>query len=201
MSNNAMEAYPGHTIDQVQQLALSSGAYQYIPNVFLVHLGTNDCQPASGENSTIAAERFTALLASIKQQNPNATVLASTLIQNLDTAVNTCISHFNSHLPGIVSAAQKGGHNVTLVDMHSAVPRSQLNTTDGTHPTDAGYAIMAGVWYQGLVNASGVGMLEKPASNGKSPPQSPSAAARTARVEWLSCAGVAALMAVLIVMS
>ncbi|KAK4549928.1 hypothetical protein LTR36_005229 [Oleoguttula mirabilis] len=183
MTNNACEAYPGDTIDEVQSRANSSGAWAYAPNVVLVHLGTNDCQLGANETSTTAAARFASFLASIKAEDADALVIASTLIRNLDRDVDDCIVHFNSHLAGIVRDASDGGQKVTLVDMHDAVPFSDINTTDLTHPTDAGYDIMARVWYEGLVNASS--LITAPSAAGKATPKSPSSDAGN-KVAWTS---------------
>ncbi|KAK5127598.1 hypothetical protein LTR85_006938 [Meristemomyces frigidus] len=172
MTNNACEAYPGDTIDEVQSRANSSGAWEYVPNVVLVHLGTNDCEAPAHENSSIAADKFVSFLQNIKSHNADALVVASDLIRNLNHDVDECIVHFNSHLPRIVREAKEGGQKITLVDMHDAVPFSDINTTDLTHPTDAGYAIMARVWYEGLLNASS--MISAPSAAGKTAPTTPS---------------------------
>ncbi|KAK4900316.1 hypothetical protein LTR27_002540 [Elasticomyces elasticus] len=175
MSNNACEAYPGRTIDEADQHALHSHAYKYLPNVVLVHLGTNDCMRQANETASEAADHFSNLLATINEQDADALVLASTLIRNLVPTVDRCIVAFNDRLPSIVRKARATGQKVALVNMHDAVPRSDINSTDATHPNDAGYAIMARMWYEGLVNASA--LISPPNSTGKGAPVTPSAAA------------------------
>ena len=160
MSNNACEAYPGRNIDEVARIANDSSAWKATPNVVLVHLGTNDCRMApyrarlNGSTAHKAAIDFTELLTEIGKRDPSTLVIASTLIRNLVPSVNTCLDAFNELLPPVVAQAKDGGQKVVLVDMHDAVPTSDINATDYTHPTDAGYEIMAGVWYQGILNAS-----------------------------------------------
>ncbi|KAK5700885.1 hypothetical protein LTR97_005402 [Elasticomyces elasticus] len=175
MSNNACEAYPGRTIDEADQHALHSHAYKYLPNVVLVHLGTNDCMREANETAGEAADHFSTLLSTIKEQDADTLVLASTLIRNLVPSVDQCIAAFNDRLPSIVRKARATGQKVALVNMHDAVPRSDINSTDATHPNDAGYAIMARMWYEGLVNASA--FISPPNSTGKGAPVTPSAAA------------------------
>ncbi|KAK4913976.1 hypothetical protein LTR49_017794 [Elasticomyces elasticus] len=175
MSNNACEAYPGRTIDEADQHALHSHAYKYLPNVVLVHLGTNDCMREANETAGEAADHFSTLLSTIKEQDADTLVLASTLIRNLVPSVDQCIAAFNDRLPSIVRKARATGQKVELVNMHDAVPRSDINSTDATHPNDAGYAIMARIWYEGLVNASA--LISPPNSTGKGAPVTPSAAA------------------------
>ena len=178
MTNNACEAYPGDTIGEVMNKSMSSGAFDYLPNVILIHLGTNDCMPYLNITTSAAAAKFADLLRAIKSKDPAALVVASTLIKNLDLAVEERIVKLNALLPTIVTQAKNGGQNVTLVDMHDAVPVSDINTTDLTHPTDAGYVIMARVWYEALVNASS--LISVPSKNGKAAPKSPSAASKAA---------------------
>ncbi|TKA82002.1 hypothetical protein B0A55_01733 [Friedmanniomyces simplex] len=174
MSDNACEAFPGRTIDEVDQDALQSGSYDFVPNVILVHLGTNDCMAVANETVAIAAQRSGSLLSTIQQRDADALVMASTLIHNLVPSVEDCIKAFNAHLPAIIQQARMAGQKVVLVDMHDAVPTSDINTTDATHPTDAGYAIMAQVWYDGIVNAST--SISAPNTTGKEVPATPSSA-------------------------
>ncbi|KAK5134235.1 hypothetical protein LTR08_006778 [Meristemomyces frigidus] len=176
MTNNACEAYPGDTIGEVMDRSMSSGAFDYLPNVLLIHVGTNDCTPDLDIGPSTAAAKFGDLLASIKSKVPDALVLASTLIKNLDRGVDERIVKFNALLPAVVKNATDGGQKVTLVDMHDAVPKSDINTTDYTHPNDAGYAIMARVWYEGLVNSSS--LITKPSAHGKAAPKTPSKASK-----------------------
>ena len=81
-----------------------------------------------------------------------------------------------------------------LVNMHDAVPTSDINTTDATHPNDAGYEIMAKVWYQGLVNASS--MISAPNAGGKEAPVSSSGTGRVMvwQVPWVIAVLVVWLM-------
>ena len=166
MIHNACEAFPGHTIQEVANLGLQNHVYDYLPNVVLVHVGTNDCW--ANESARTMASRFAWMLSSIKSRDPGALVLASNLIQNLNTAEEKCIEAFNAQLPGVVSKAVKGGQKVALVDLHSAILKGDIHTSDGTHPTDAGYALMAQVWYKALVNHAG--MISAPNAGGKAAP-------------------------------
>lgn len=136
-----------------------------------MHLGTNDCLKAANETSAEAATKFESLLWTINSKDADALVVASTLIDNLEPDVEDCILDFNSRIPDVVRRASEQGQKVTLVDMHAAVPRSDINTTDFTHPNDAGYDIMARVWYEGLVNASS--MISPANASGKAAPVSP----------------------------
>ncbi|RMX94983.1 hypothetical protein D0867_13656 [Hortaea werneckii] len=65
-----------------------------------------------------------------------------------------CIRRFNAALPGVVASAKRGGQKVALVDMHAVVPVREISG-DGTHPTNAGYQLMAKAWYRAMVKHAG----------------------------------------------
>lgn len=167
MTNNVVMAYPGWTIDVVNSHALNSTVYEYIPNVILIHVGTDDCLPAAKEGSVAAASRYANMLSTMMEKDPGALVVASNLIKNLDQETDECIVDLNNRLKPIVATAQAGGQKITLIDMHDAVPWQDVNKTDKTHPNDAGYAIMAQVFYSGLMNASS--QISAPNASGLSP--------------------------------
>lgn len=48
MENNLCEGHPGYTIKGIDDVALSDGAYEYLPNVILLNAGTNDCMEELG---------------------------------------------------------------------------------------------------------------------------------------------------------
>ena len=151
MVYNACEAFPGQVIQSVANKALEHRVYtKYTPDIVLVHVGTNDCRSGTASSDDMA-RRFAWLLDSIRRKSPNAFVLASTLIPNLDPRRESCIQKYNARLPAVVEKARKGGQKVALVDMHAAVPRSQVSKKDKTHPTDEGYKTMARAWYHALV--------------------------------------------------
>ena len=99
-------------------------------------------------------QRLSAFLAYIKSQVPNSVVIVSSLLPNRDATVEKCVNTYNSALSGVVAKAKQGGQKAYFVDMHSAVPLSDISTKDGTHPNDAGYKIMATKWHAAIVNAA-----------------------------------------------
>lgn len=62
---------------------------------------------------------------------------------------------YNAALPGVVAKAKQNGQKAFFVDMHAAVPLSDISTKDGTHPNDAGYRIMAQKWKTAIAGAAG----------------------------------------------
>lgn len=93
---------------------------------------------------------------------PAATVLVATIIARGEAEWVQNVTLFNAALPGVVSKWAAAGHNVSLVDMHArsglctqatppgGAPNGTECCADRVHPTQGGYAIMAGVWWEYL---------------------------------------------------
>ncbi|RMZ08806.1 hypothetical protein D0862_03841 [Hortaea werneckii] len=153
MAYNACEGFPGQVIQSVANKALEHRVYtDYYPNVILIHVGTNDCW--AGSSASTMAGRITWMLNSIKTRQPRTFILLSTLIPSRNANQEACIRRFNAALPGVVAAAKRGGQKVALVDMHAVVPAREISG-DGTHPTNAGYQLMAKAWYRAMVKHAG----------------------------------------------
>jgi lysophospholipase L1-like esterase len=164
MANNANEGYPGFRIDQVMGFAWNS--YGYWPNVVLVHLGTNDF--VQGYNPQTSADSLGTLIDQVYQAigSSNPLVVVSKLLPNNRTTTESGIQKFNGLLDGIVSSRVKSGKNVLLVDMHSSDFSLADIGPDGTHPTDAGFHKMAGVWTTAIKSALDANKISSPKNNG-----------------------------------
>lgn len=113
----------------------------------------NNCAK-SGNTIKDSASAYAELLKHINQSLPSALTIVSNLVPNLKPEVNSCIDKLNPELYRVAMAASTTGQKIAFVDMNKAVPKSAINARDGTHPVDAGYEIMAKVWYEGLRRAS-----------------------------------------------
>jgi hypothetical protein len=95
---------------------------------------------------------------------PKAAVLVANLIPLLGAERETRRIQFNNALPGAVAARTGAADDrVSLVDM-GTVNASFINTTDGVHPTDEGYKLIAAAWYEAIVAASDKGWVPKMSS-------------------------------------
>ncbi|KAK5123767.1 hypothetical protein LTR85_002403 [Meristemomyces frigidus] len=152
MSDNACEGYPGKRIGQVDSIIEGNNILSHKPNVILINVGTNDC----AQNFKVSGmpERLSTFLGHIKSKAPNSVVIVSSLLPNRKAKVEQCVNTYNGALPGVVAKAKAGGQKVFFVDMHAAVPLSDISTADGTHPNDAGYKIMATKWHAAIVSAA-----------------------------------------------
>nr|POE86459.1 hypothetical protein CFP56_46643 [Quercus suber] len=195
MSNNLCEGYPGSTISEVDAKATASGAYNLDPNVVLLHLGTNDCA-AQRQPIDTAPQRYATLLSHLKAKSPNALILMSSLIHNKNPTIEACLTKLNVGLASVAKTAASQGQNVQFVDMVDAVPWNDLSA-DGTHPTDAGYALMAQKWSDSILSANmvtnGQKLQDKPAQT-TTTPSSSTASTMTTRVVPASPTSSAALV-------
>lgn len=132
MPDNFVEAVSGYRIDEISGLADNSIPEQ--PNLVIVHAGTNDIvqdyQPGTAD------QRLGALIDKLLAKIPGTVVLVSTLIPNLNPAVNTGIQTLNTKIKQLVADRAGAGKHVHLADM-SSILLSDLNTVDLTHPTDS----------------------------------------------------------------
>lgn len=170
MKDNACEAYPGYTIESIHNATLASGALDFMPNVILINAGTNDCNK-KGKDPAGAPMRYATLLSHIKAKCPDALVVDSSLIPNLDSTVNDCIITLNGGLRRVSREARANGQKTTFVEMYDVVPTDDINTSDETHPNDAGYELMAQAWYEAIRNASS--KIDAPVQGARKPLDSP----------------------------
>jgi lysophospholipase L1-like esterase len=136
------EGHFGWTIAQVDDL-IPDPALNPAPHIVLLHLGTNDINQniASG-----APDRLGSLIDQIVATLPAALVVVAKIIPEPSQASG--ISTYNAALPGVAQARANAGKHVILVDQFTGFPTSELG--DGVHPNQAGYARMAGVWYEAI---------------------------------------------------
>ncbi|KAF1851963.1 carbohydrate esterase family 3 protein [Cucurbitaria berberidis CBS 394.84] len=159
MLNNENEGHSGFTISQIHNVMGPGLALR--PNVVLLHAGTNDLNrpESTAETWADAPKRLASVIDDVLKACPDAVVIVAKIIQatNVQTASN--LKAFNEAIPGVVEERVKKGSKVTVVDQ-SVVGVDEL--VDGLHPTDAGYAHMGDVWFQGVKAASEEGLITPP---------------------------------------
>jgi lysophospholipase L1-like esterase len=164
MADNECEGWPSYTISQVAQKAGLSIPSK--PNLVLLHVGTNDAV----QNLDIqhAGDRLGSLIDRLFDAVPGVTIVAFTLLPNANPKTQANVKIYNGAIPEVVRKRQAAGKQIVYVDFSSSTFSLSDLSSDGTHPTDAGYVKMAEVWYQGIVAAKGRGWLsslERGASN------------------------------------
>ena len=162
MADNYNEGHPGATIRDTANFARASLGYR--PNVILLHVGTNDFDTVSPKETTEdAPERLGGLIDDLIFACPDATILVAQLIHAADPLYEKRIQIFNNRVPDIVAKRANAGHRVMVADMRS-ITKQYLG--DGIHPTDAGYKIMADIWFAGIKAAHAKGWIQRPIGPG-----------------------------------
>jgi lysophospholipase L1-like esterase len=137
-----------------------------VPDIVIVHLGTNDLIQRFDPSNTYddrepldeadERARFVAsmkarrahLLAKIHALRPGATVLLSTIIPiDLGPALSQAVADDAVAVRALVAERRRLGEEVVLVDAYAAflsegVPTPGLLSADGVHPTTAGFAVL-----------------------------------------------------------
>jgi lysophospholipase L1-like esterase len=124
------------------------------PAVITLMIGTNDV--ALQLDLDNAPARLGQLLDRMTAFDPKVLIIVAKIVpQNLGAGSDERVQRYNAGLPAIVKARQDAGKRIWLVDMHAAFLansnwQTQLMDSDGLHPIDAGFDVMAGVWYAAL---------------------------------------------------
>jgi Ca2+-binding RTX toxin-like protein len=140
----------GKTIDYLNQndaTYLSAAR----PDIVLLMIGTNDL--ASSTASAMISD-LRALIVSITDNQPNATVFVSTIPPTHNSARNAVAKAYNDAIPGLV-AELDNSRKVEFVDMRD-LTLSDVTAPpadSGVHPTSSGYTKIADHWYDALVAA------------------------------------------------
>jgi lysophospholipase L1-like esterase len=148
MSNSANDGYSGFEIDQIS--ARIGTALSQRPNVVLLMAGTNDIN--GNDNVDGAPGRLGSLLDKIISACPDAVIVLTKITPIADGGSESRAQAFNSAMDGVAQSRINYGHKIVVVDMQtSQTGLTASDLVDGLHPTDAGYAKMATVWYNGML--------------------------------------------------
>jgi lysophospholipase L1-like esterase len=158
--DSANDGFDGQRILQIRNLSNAEIVGTPSANIVLIHAGTNDMIQNYAVDG--APARLGTLIDTVYRANPSVLILVAKIIVNNDTAIQSRISDFNEAIPDIVSARSDAGTKVRLVDMESVTVDDLI---EGTHPNANGYAKMATVWYQGIVQAGTDGLISAPAGD------------------------------------
>src|SRR5262249_1135447 len=131
---------------------MSGNLSKFTPNIVLLMIGTNDIN--SQVDVANAPARLAALVDLITTDAPDALLVVAQLIPTRIDSLNAAVEAYNTTLPSLGAARAQSGKHVISVDMYSAFSANASYKTewlfDGLHPTDAGYAVMAQVWYSAI---------------------------------------------------
>ncbi|CVL03596.1 related to acetylxylan esterase [Fusarium proliferatum] len=143
MADSDNEGHPGWTIDSVHGAWTKSKWMK--PNLVLINAGLNDCN--SGGDPSKAGERTKSLVDDIFDSVPGVTVVLSTLLLNRDSSRNSCSDDISKQIRKV--AAGYKGARIALADVRSVMSIDDIGP-DKDHPTDDGYKMFAGVWWDAI---------------------------------------------------
>jgi lysophospholipase L1-like esterase len=122
------------------------------PHIVLLMAGTNDVN--GNNNLAQAPARLIGLLDQIGVSEPEALMVVAQLTPTRDAVLNARIETFNAAIAEQLGALAAAGRHVAVVDMYTPFVQTpdyqNALLFDRLHPNDAGYAIMAGVWYEAI---------------------------------------------------
>ncbi|KYF69594.1 endoglucanase [Sorangium cellulosum] len=137
------EGISGETIQQIAN-RVPTPALRDAPHIVLLHAGTNDMvREANGANTRLAA-----LLDELIAEAPDALIVVSNIIP-LPFSPGS-VDAYNATIPGLVEERASAGAHIIFADQFTGFPTSELG--DQVHPNQAGYARMAGVWYDAIAD-------------------------------------------------
>lgn len=170
--DNDVEAHGGNRVDQVHDWASYSVPLTK-PNLFLINVGSNDClQKWDLPNYHVRLNNFITFLL---EQSPGGTIVLSTLLTNTVPNTEPCILDINEQIRGLYAHMREQGTRIVLAEMHDQFvpqgdtlerPHPENITPDGTHPNDAGYAMMSKIFYQSILEADRHGFITRAVDNG-----------------------------------
>jgi lysophospholipase L1-like esterase len=118
-----------------------------MPNIILLHIGTNDASTNDTATGNTMATRLDGLVSKITGAAPDALLVVAKIIPLwAATAVNT----FNQAIPGLVQKYAGQGKHVVMVDMNTGFNSSTMFSSDNIHPNTTGYKFMADRWYAAI---------------------------------------------------
>lgn len=156
MLDNEHEGYPGALIDGIREA--SSFGINAVPNIALLHAGTNDMY--WDIDVANAPARLKNLIDMILESSPSAAVFVCQITPTANSTAQEQIDKFNAAIPDIVSSYVEAGKRLTLVNMNKALTTSDLS--DGVHPNDNGYVKMAKAYYSAIESADSKGWITEP---------------------------------------
>jgi lysophospholipase L1-like esterase len=137
------EGHSGWTIAQDASL-VPSPAFDTLPNIVLLMIGTNDVYAPSGQAAM--PDRLGALMDKIFAAAPNALLVVAKITPLANAGSASTIQAYNDAIPGLVQARAAAGKHVLMADMNAGFTKAMLSN-DGVHPNQSGYDFMGNAWY------------------------------------------------------
>ena len=148
------EGHWGWRADQVLA-RMDKWAAKNVPDIVLLHLGTNDIGGGQDIEETVA--EIEEIIMILRKHNAEVKVLLAQIIPLANEAASERIKKFNKQLAKLTELMSTEEAPVILVNHFDGFD-PQTDTYDGVHPNKWGTDKMANKWYKALV---GILCLEK----------------------------------------
>ncbi len=149
------EGYWGWRTDQIESIALGI-ANAAIPDVVLLHLGTNDIGQMGAAGVANADANLRLIIGHLRSAVPNVTILLAQVIGigpgSSYFANEAQVAPLNAALATIAGDLDTGQSPIILVDQNTPFNLATMVQGDGLHPNVAGESQMASVWLGALSN-------------------------------------------------
>jgi len=117
-----------------------------IPDIALVHLGTNDC--INGENVNAILAELKQVVSILHDHNPGMHVFIAKVIPANDANIQPCLDELNGNMDDFFASVTSG--RVTVVDMASGF-NVVTDLWDNLHPNAQGSEKMANRWFDAIM--------------------------------------------------
>jgi lysophospholipase L1-like esterase len=150
------EGHPGFASDEIDKdISLWVGLSD--PDVVLYHIGTNDVSRTRDPQNV--QDDISSTLETIWAYDSSIWVILSKIIPRVDSFDDQNTTILNSYIEALAASKQAEGKLIRLVDHNSAFkanPNWAVDyMSDAKHPNNAGYRVMAQVYYASLTNILG----------------------------------------------
>ena len=160
MVDNDHEGYRGFPIVAIADTVTSE--YPEQPELVLLMAGTNDV--IQGHNLSTSSAALDKLTNRVINAYPDAVVLVAEITPLLEPKREARRLEYNSAIPGVIKRYADDGRHIAVVEMGRVTPHC-INATDGIHPNDEGYRLIAYAWYDAILAAGEKGWLGGPTSS------------------------------------
>jgi lysophospholipase L1-like esterase len=153
------EGHSGYTIDTgggregITPLIVQAMT-DHTPDIILLMIGTNDVDIQL--DLANAPARLGTLIDLIFTTKPDVMLVLAQIVPTTDDTENMRVQTYNAAMSALVSTRVAQGKRIVLVDMYGAFTANAgykaAYMSDGLHPNDDGYVVMASVWFPAIVN-------------------------------------------------
>jgi hypothetical protein len=154
---NVNEAHWGWRTDEILNgqddyypygTGLETWLQDYIPDMALIHLGTNDI--FQGQNTSETIGELKEVIRLLRNNNPQVTILLAQLVPTGKTnSTNDTIQVFNNKIGTLGSSLTTANSNIIVVDQYTGFDGA-TDTYDEVHTNESGERKMAQRWFEAI---------------------------------------------------